>query len=56
MHLLKKAQIAQLKEDKALTKVCSKYTDFIDIFLSRLAIELLKYIEINDYIIKFVNN
>ncbi len=56
MHLSKRAQIAHLKTDKAFTKVSSKYADFVDIFLLKLAIELLKYIQINDYAIELIIN
>ena len=56
MHLLKKTQIVYLKVDKASIKIPSKYTDFADVFLSKLAIELLKYIEINNYAIKLVDD
>ena len=56
MHLLKKAQIAHLKVNKASTKVFSKYADFADVFLPKLAAELLKHIRINDYTIKLIND
>ena len=56
MHPLKKASIAHLKVDKALIQVFSKYADFIDIFLLKLVAKLLKYIKINNHIIKLVNN
>ena len=56
MHSLKKAQIAHLNTDKAVIKVSSKYTDFIDIFLLKLAIELLKHTKINNHTIELVDN
>ena len=40
VHVLKKAQIAHLKADEAPTKVLSKYADFVDVFLPKLAAEL----------------
>ncbi len=54
MHPLKRAQIAYLKANKAFIEIPSKYTDFVDIFLSKLATKLPKYMEINDHFIKFV--
>ena len=56
MYLLKKAQITQLKADKASIKVLSKYADFADIFLPKLTIELLKHMKINDYAIKLLDD
>ena len=56
MHLLKKAQIAHLKAVKASTKVFSKYTDFADIFLPKLVVELFKYTKINNHAIKIVDD
>ncbi len=38
VHSLKKAQIAHLKGDKVSIKVYSKYTNFINVFLLKLAI------------------
>ena len=52
----KKAQIADLKVDKALIKVLSKYADFADIFLSKLAIEIFAHIRINNHAIKLVDD
>ena len=49
---LQAAQIAALKQDKALTKVLSKYADYIDIFSFNLAIELPKNTGINKHAIK----
>ena len=56
MHLLKKAQIAYLKVDEAFTKISNKYANFADIFLPKLAVELFKYMRINNYAIKLVDN
>ena len=56
MHPLKKAQVAHLKADEALTKVPNKYTDFAHIFLPKLAVELPKHMRINDHAIKLVDN
>ena len=52
----KKAQMAYLKVDEVPIKVLSKYADFINLFLSKLAAELLEYIKINNHAIKFVDN
>ena len=56
IHLSKRAQIAYLKADKAPTKVLSKYIDFADIFLLKLAIEFSEYMRINNHIIKLLND
>ena len=56
MHPLRKTQIAHLKADKALIKVSSKYAYFVDIFLLKLAAELSKYMRINDYAIKLIDD
>ena len=56
MHSSKKAQIAHLKADEALTKVPSKYVDFADVFSSKLAAELPEHTEINNYAIKLVDD
>lgn len=47
---------AHLKIDKALIKVLSKYADFANIFLLKLAIEFFKYTIINHYTIKLIDN
>ena len=52
----KRAQIVHLKADKASTKVPSKYTDFADLFLSKLAAKLPKYTRINNHAIELVDN
>ena len=56
MHPSKKAQIAHLIANEAITKVYSKYADFIDIFLSKLAVELFKYTKINNRIIELLDD
>lgn len=43
------AQIALLKADKALVKVFSEYTNFVDLFLPKFAMKLPNYTVINDY-------
>ena len=47
-----KAQIAALKQDKALIKVSPKYADYADVFFLDLAMELLENTGINKYAIK----
>ncbi len=56
MHPLKRAQIAHLKLDKALTKVPSKYADFTDVFSPKLTAELQEHTGINDRAIELVDN
>ncbi len=56
MHPSKKAQIAHLKADEALSKVSSKYADFADVFSLKLALEFLEYTKINNYTIKLIDN
>ncbi len=56
MYLSKKAWIAHLKADEALMKVSSKYADFADIFLLKLAADLPKHTGINNRTIKLVND
>ncbi len=52
VYPLKRVQITYLKANKAFTKVPSKYTDFANIFSSKLAVELIEYIGINNHTIK----
>ncbi len=40
VHLSQRAQIAYLKANEAPTKVLNKYVDFLDVFSTKLAIEL----------------
>ena len=56
VHASKKAQIAYLKVDQALTKVFGKYIDFVDVFSSKLATKLPKHTGINDHAIELVDN
>lgn len=56
LHPWKRAQIVHLKANEITIKVFSKYTNFAYMFSSNLAIELFKYIGINNYIIKLVDN
>ncbi len=56
VHPSKKAQIAHLKVDKALSKLPSEYTDFVDVFSLKFAAELLEHIEINNHAIELVDN
>ena len=57
VHPSKRAQITHLKADKAApTKVLSKYADFADVFLAKLATKLPEYARINNHAIKFLNN
>ncbi len=52
VHSLKKAQIAHLKADKALTKDLSEYADFANVFSPSLAAELPEYTGINNHAIE----
>ena len=56
MHPLKRAQIAYLKADKALTKILNKYVDFVDVFSLKLAAEFLEHTKINYHAIKLVDD
>ena len=56
VYLLKKAQIAYLKADKAHTRILSKYANFADVFPPKLVIKLFEYMEINDYAIELVHD
>ena len=49
VHPSRKAQIAQLKADEAPTEIPSKYADFADVFLPKLAAELPEHTGINDH-------
>ena len=42
--------------NKAFNFISTKYSDFIDVFSPKLALELPKHIGINDYTIKLVND
>ena len=56
MQPLKKAQIAHLKVDEPPTKIPSKYANFADNFLPKLAIEFPKHIEINNHSIQLMDD
>ena len=56
MYHLKKAQIAYLKAAETFSKMSSKYADFVDVFLSKLAIELSKHTKIINHAIKLMND
>ena len=42
--------------DKALSKVASKFTDFVDIFSPKLAVQLLEHTRIKDHAIVLVDD
>ncbi len=56
MHPTRRAQIAHLKANEVLTKVSSEYTDFADVFSSKLSAELSEHTGINDYAIELVDD
>ena len=56
MHPSKSTQIAYQKMDKAPIKVSSKYANFADVFLPKLAVELPEYMRINNYTIELIDN
>ena len=56
MYPLKKAKIANWKANEVSIEVSSKYADFVDIFLPKLATKLSKYMSINNYIIELIDN
>ncbi len=56
MHPSRRAQIAHLKADEALTEVPSEYADFADVFSSKLAAELPEHTGINDHAIELVDD
>ena len=56
IYLLKKAQTAYLKADETPTKVLSKYADFTNILLPKLAAELPEHTRINGYGIELVDD
>lgn len=49
-------QTANLLQDKALTKVPAKYSDYINIFFFDLVIKLLENIKMNEQAIKLIDN
>ena len=56
VHPLRRVEIAYLKVDKTLTKVLSKYTNIVNNFLSKLAIQLFEYTGIINHAIKLVDD
>ena len=56
MHLSKRAQIAHLRVDEVFIKVLSKNIDFVNFFLPKLVIVLSKYMRINNYAIKLIDD
>ncbi len=56
VHPSRRAQIAHLKADEALTKVPSEYADFADVFSPKLAAKLPEHIRINDHAIELVDD
>lgn len=52
IYPLRKACIIALKQKKALTIVSIKYSDFLDFYSEKKALVLLKWIDLNKYIIK----
>ncbi len=56
MHPSRRAQIAHLKADEAPTEVPSKYADFVDVFLPKLAVELPEHTGNNDHAIELVDD
>ena len=56
VYLSKKAQIVYMKADKALFQVLNKYTNFANVFLPKLAADLLEYTGINNHTIDSVND
>ena len=45
-----------MKVNKAFAKVFNKYTNFTNVFLSKLATKLSRHTRINNYTIKLVDN
>lgn len=45
-----------MKANKASISILSQYIDFVDIFLLYVVVKLSKYIKINNYIIKLIEN
>lgn len=55
VHLLRKAQIAYLKANKAPMEIPDKYKDFRNIFSPKQAAELPEH-SVNNYAIELVND
>ena len=56
MHPSRKVQIAHLKADEALIKVPNKYTNFVNVFLSKSVVKFSKYIKINNHAIELLDD
>ena len=56
IYLSKKALMAHLKVNEAFIKVFSKYTNFAEIFLLKLAVKLLKHTRINNHTIELLDD
>ena len=56
MHLLRKAQTAHLKANKAFTKVFHRCDDFVDVFLPKLATKFSEYTKIKNYAIELIDD
>ena len=56
VYLSCRAQIAALVANEAPTSISTEYSDFVDIFFSELASELLEHNGINDHAIKLVDD
>ncbi len=56
MHPSRKTQIAHLKADEASSKVPGEYTDFVDVFSPKLAVELPEHTRINNHTIELVDD
>ncbi len=56
MYLLKRAQIAYFKADKAFIEASSKYADFADFSSLKLATKFFQYTNINNHAIMSVDD
>lgn len=56
VHPSRRAQIVYLKTDEAPIKVPSKYTDFANVFSSKLVVKLPEYTEIYNHAIELVDD
>lgn len=55
IHGAKKASIRALQVDRALTKVSTKYFDYVNIFSPDLAMELFENTGMNEHAIELIN-
>ena len=55
IYLSRAVQVATFKQYKASTKVSTKYSNFVDVFVFNLAIELLENTGINEHAIELVD-